>query len=273
MWKEIVAEAKQKSVKFDFTILGSGTSQGVPIIGAEYSSEFLANPKNHRTRSSVYIETNEIRFLIDTTPDLRTQVLRENIRHVDAILFTHSHADHIMGLDDCRRFCSINGHRPLPIYANQKTMRDLERVYRYAFESPFIRGYFKPEPHVIDGPFSMGDLKIIPFDQEHGSMGSLGFVFEQAGKKRLAYYNDCKKVSKPATEAAEGVQVAVLDALRPMEHPSHMTLDEALTAARRIGAGETLLTHLTDFYDHDRDSADLPESVIFAYDGLKRTLT
>ena len=104
-------------------------------------------------------------------------------------------------------------------------------------------------------------------------MGSLGFVFEQAGKKRLAYYNDCKKVSKPATEAAEGVQVAVLDALRPMEHPSHMTLDEALTAARRIGAGETLLTHLTDFYDHDRDSADLPESVIFAYDGLKRTLT
>ncbi|OUV41152.1 MAG: MBL fold metallo-hydrolase [Opitutia bacterium TMED102] len=259
-------------MKFDFTILGSGTSQGVPIIGADYHPEYLANPKNHRTRSSVYIETDEIRLLIDATPDLRTQVLRENIKHVDAILFTHSHFDHIMGLDDCRRFCAINGHQPLPIFADQKTMTDLQRVYRYAFESPFIRGYFKPDPHVIDGAFSLGDLQITPFEQEHGSMGSLGFLFEQNGNKRLAYYNDCKSVSQPASDAASGVQVAVLDALRPMEHPSHMTLDEALTAARRIGAGEILLSHLTDFYDHDRDSADLPDSVIFAYDGLRRSL-
>ena len=272
MWKEIVIEAKQKSVKFDFTILGSGTSQGVPIIGAEYPPEFLANPKNHRTRSSIYIETDEIRILVDTPPDLRTQVLRENIRHVDAVLFTHSHADHVMGLDDCRRFCAINGHNPLPIYANEKTMRDLERVYRYAFESPFIRGYFKPEPHVIEGAFSLGDLQITPFKQEHGSMGSLGFLFEQNGQKRLAYYNDCKKISPEATLAAERVQLVVLDALRPMEHPSHMTLDEALTAARRICADESLLSHLTDFYDHDRDSKDLPDGVLFAYDGLKRSL-
>ena len=259
-------------MKFDFTILGSGTSQGVPIIGAEYPPEFLANPKNHRTRSSVYIETEEIRLLIDTTPDLRTQVLRENISRVDAVLFTHSHADHVMGLDDCRRFCAINGHKPLPIYASKKTMRDLERVYRYAFESPFIRGYFKPDPYIIDGAFQLGDLKITPFEQEHGRMGSLGFLFEQGDTKRLAYYNDCKKISPPASDAATGVQVVVLDALRPMEHTSHMTLDEALTAARRIGANETLLSHLTDFYDHDRDSAGLPESVLFAYDGLKRSL-
>ena len=103
-------------------------------------------------------------------------------------------------------------------------------------------------------------------------MGSLGFLFKQNGNKRIAYYNDCKRVSQPASDAASGVQVSVLDALRPMEHPSHMTLDEALTAARRIGACETLLSHLTDFYDHDRDSADLPDSVIFAYDGLRRSL-
>ena len=147
-------------MKFNLTILGSGTSQGVPIIGRDYSSEFLSNTKNHRTRSSVYIETGEIRLLIDTTPDLRTQALREEIKKVDAVLFTHSHADHIMGLDDCRRFCAINNNQPLPIYADLKTMTDLKRVFRFAFKSKFTPGYFKPNPHLIDGEFVIGDLKL-----------------------------------------------------------------------------------------------------------------
>ena len=259
-------------MKFNLTILGSGTSQGVPIIGFDYSHEFLANKKNHRTRSSIYLETEELCLLIDTTPDLRTQALREGIKQVDAVLFTHSHTDHIMGLDDCRRFCAINDNQPLPIYADSKTMKDLERVYEYAFKAKFTPGYFKPKPYLIDGEFLIGDLKISPFKQEHGSMGSLGFLFEQSGTPKLAYYNDCKKVSSDAINAATGIDLVILDALRPTEHHSHMNLDEALTTARRIGAKETLLTHLTDFYDHDRDSSDLPNNVLFAYDGLKRSI-
>ena len=176
--------------------LGSGTSQGVPIIGKDYPPEFLANPKNHRTRPSIYIATDEVKLVVDTTPEFRVQILRENIRRLDAVVFTHSHADHIMGLDDCRRFCDLRGGTPLLLTPARRRWRICAASFKYAVLrriSRFQRATSCPGPAYYRRPIHAGRPRDYPASAAAWQdAGTNGYLFVQNGKKRLAYLSDCK---------------------------------------------------------------------------------
>ncbi len=256
--------------------LGTGTSQGVPIIAKDYPKEFLENPKNHRLRPSIYVETEKTALVVDTSPEFRLQMLREKIKWLDAVLITHAHADHIMGMDDCRRFCDLRPSHTLPIYASEETMNLLHKIFFYAFADGFHpSGYFVPEQHIVSGPFNIGDLEIHPQPLDHVYITSYGYLFIQDGVKKLAYLTDAKTVSQEVIANVHGVEVAVLDGLRLTSHPTHLCLAEALEIAKKIQAKTTYLTHLTHEYNHDIHEKYVQEqnsSVHLAYDGLWLTI-
>ena len=249
------------------TFLGTGTSQGVPMIRCACAVCRSRDPRDNRTRASIYLETPEGKYVVDTGTDFRTQCLRENIWEVDAVILTHAHTDHIMGFDDLRRFAAPRAGR-MPVYASAETMAAMERVYEFAFRakqpSP---GYLHPEPHVICGRFSLGETRITPLPVPHGRTETYGYLFERAGVKLLAYLSDCSAVPEEIARQIAGVKVMVIDALRPKPHPTHLSVAQALEVAARVQPGRTLFTHIC----HDLAQsveAELPPNVGLAYDGL-----
>jgi phosphoribosyl 1,2-cyclic phosphate phosphodiesterase len=249
------------------TFLGTGTSQGVPMIGCDCEVCRSPNPRDQRLRSSIYVETPECSFVVDTGTDFRTQALRENVRKVDAVVFTHSHTDHIMGFDDLRRFSHARGS--MPVYASPDTMRDLERVFQFAFKaSKPIPYYLKPEPYVIDGPFKLGQTLITPLPVPHGDSIVNGYLFSRADQKLVAYLSDCSAVPGAIVDLISGVKVLIIDALRDKPHPTHLSVGQALEVASRVKPEATYFTHISHDLPQSAESR-LPEGVRIAYDGLR----
>ena len=251
------------------TFLGTGTSVGVPVIGCDCPVCRSPDSRNRRTRSSVVVRHGDTTILIDTGPDLREQALREGLSSVDAVIYTHAHLDHVVGFDELRAFCwrRTGG---LPLYATTSCLEALRVMFGWAFAAANAnhRGYVRPDPHIIDGGFSIGGLRVTPLPVEHAGVETIGLMFDDGGA-RLAYLTDVKCVPEATLELVRGADVLVVDALRASDHPTHFTTAEALAFAGATGAGRTWLTHLGHENDHAALAASLPEGVAVAYDGLR----
>ncbi len=251
------------------TFLGTGTSMGVPVVGCDCAVCRSTDPRDRRTRSSLHVRTPESAWVIDTGPDFRAQCLREGVRSLDAVVFTHAHTDHIMGFDDLRPFCF--GARDMPMYASAETMKDLQRVFQFAFNGENRRwpGYVRPAPHVVDGPFSLGSTELTPLPVLHGHTRMNGYLFTRGGVRLAAYLSDCKTMPDDVAEKIAGVRHLIIDALRHRPHPTHMNVTEALAVAARVKPEATWLTHMCHELGHAETEAALPADVRLAYDGLK----
>ena len=247
------------------TFLGTGTSAGVPMIGCGCEVCRSSDRRDTRLRPSIFLEVpGRAALLVDTTPDLRQQALTHGITRLDAVLFTHSHADHILGLDDIRRFNWMQGGA-IPCYATAAAWADIRRTFHYAFDGvPRLGGGIpKIAAHEIGGPWSIGGVRIVPVPLWHGDAPILGFRFGG-----FAYLTDCNRLDDEAWPLVAGVETLVIDALRDRPHSTHFSVAEALEAIARIAPRRAYLTHMSHDLGHAATNARLPRGVELAYDGL-----
>lgn len=269
-----------------FTILGSGTSAGVPVIGCDCDICTSADARDTRTRSGACVEFtdsagHERVVLIDTSPDLRLQALRHHLRRCDGILFTHHHVDHVFGLDEVRRFNAVM-QQPINIYAESHTLENLRRVYQHIFEShKNVNASFVATliPNLIEPttPIDLHGVRFTPLRLMHGRLPIVGFRIDrvdgstasQGDPLPLAYCTDVSSIPPETWPALDGLKTLFLDALRYRHHPTHFTVDQAIDAAQRIAAEQTFLVHMTHDILHRDLESRLPESIRLSYDGLQ----
>lgn len=255
-----------KGFQMKFTILGSGTSTGIPMVGCSCKVCRSADPKDTRTRTSLLVENDGRYILVDTSTDFRTQAIRQSIPYIDAVLFTHAHADHIHGIDDLRGFHFIHKNI-IPCYASAETLLNIDSKFSYIFTGHSEYGYHQLlQPHAVDNAFQLFGLTVTPIPLLHGSMPATGFRFND-----FAYLTDCSSIPDESMQLLHGLDTLVIDALRHTPHPHHFNVAGAVAVSQEIGAGRTFLTHLTHEISHS-DEASLPEGVFFAYDGLSLEL-
>jgi phosphoribosyl 1,2-cyclic phosphate phosphodiesterase len=251
-------------MKATLTVLGSGTSMGVPTIGCDCAVCHSTDPHDRRTRPSIFLEYGGHAVLIDTTPDFREQALRENIRKIDAVLYTHAHADHVLGLDDLR---PLSYHRPnkIPLYARADHAAVIRDMFRYAFDAIYkFGGLPQVELKHIEGPIDLFGVIFEPIPVLHGDAEIWGFRFGSA-----AYLTDFSEIPESSMAKLAGLDVLFLDALRHKPHPTHSTVENSLKIADRLQAKRTLFTHICHDLAHEETNRSLPPQVRLAYDGLK----
>lgn len=244
-------------------ILGSGTSTGVPVIGCDCGVCRSVDPKNKRTRASVLVTLSSGQnVLIDTATDLRAQSLANNVCSIDAVLYTHAHADHLHGIDDLRSFNLIKKGE-IPCYGNERTMERIKTLFSYIFNND--REGWKPElsVNIVSAPFTLFGVTVTPVSVMHGSGVTTGYRMED-----FAYLTDCSLIPPQSIELLKGVKLLVIGALRHKPHPSHLSISEAIEASRLIGAERTVFTHLSHNVDYALDSSSLPQGIELAFDGM-----